>query len=460
MTAAAIPMSGDVAKLIGSAAQHVENRSLLLDKFVFHKRWPVVEEQSRRGRDFVKWDEASRWSFVRIADGAGQILSKEATEKRRKAGGRNVEPENRIRYEEEARIAEALANVKWDAKELQSLRANHTRHLIGLFRNAYGERAAITIGQLEGRLAINLADSLIQNAGICLDRLFGLPYIPGSAIKGACRHAALGELKSAEPCNRPELIATFCRVFGTSEVDFKSGDLKAFRQESSTRDVDRKGAVSFLPAYPVNEAKIVVDLTNVHYPDYYRNGVTQDLSKENPRPNPFPAVEIGAQFAFCLALNGMDNGIELLAAANRWLVSALTERGLGAKTAAGYGWFSIRSDVLEKLEQEEAAARDAAEKSRQEAADAARKILEDEARKATLSPEEIATEELLKLPDERFAAFAKELGGKSAAEQRAFITLLTTDKDKRERWKTWRKKKPELMKIIQDTAAALKIALP
>jgi CRISPR type III-B/RAMP module RAMP protein Cmr6 len=58
-------------------------------------------------------------------------------------------------------------------------------------------RASVTIAQLEGRLAINLADSLIQNAGICLDRLFGLPFIPGSAIKGICRHAALEELKTA-----------------------------------------------------------------------------------------------------------------------------------------------------------------------------------------------------------------------------------------------------------------------
>lgn len=349
MSAATIPMTGDVAKLIGSAAQHVENRSLLLDKFVFHKRWPVVEEQTHRGRDFVKWDEASRWSFLRIADGAEQLLRREAAEKRRKAGGRNVEPENGDRFNTEAKIAETLSAVKWDSKELQSLRARHTRHLLGLFRKAYGERAAVTIGQLEGRLAINLADSLIQNGGICLDRLFGLPYIPGSAVKGVCRHAALAELKAAGAGRIRDLLAIFCTVFGTSEVDFKTGDLKSFRQHHAGRDTDKKGAVSYLPAYPVNEARIVVDLTNVHYPDYYRSGQTKDLSNENPRPNPFPTVETGAQFAFCLVLNGMDNRPEVLTAAKRWLETALTEHGLGAKTAAGYGWFSLKPEVLEKL---------------------------------------------------------------------------------------------------------------
>ena len=366
MSAATIPMPGDVARLIGSAAQYVENRSLLLDKFVFHKKWPVVEEQTRRGHDFVKWDEASRWSFMRIADGAGKILSREAADKRHRAGGRNVEVTNRDRFIAEAKIAEILAAVKWDSKELQSLRARHTRHLLSLIRKAYGQRAAVTIGQLEGRLAINLADSLIQNAGICLDRLFGLPFIPGSAVKGVCRHAALDELKAAGNAEVPSLLALFCAVFGTSENDFENGALKAFRQHRPRTDYDCKGAVSFMPAYPANEARVVVDLTNVHYPEYYRTGQTRDLSKENPRPNPFPTVDTGAQFAFCLVLNGMDNRPEVLDAAKRWLDDALTKRGLGAKIAAGYGWFSLKPEVLERL-LTESAEEDRTQKEREEA---------------------------------------------------------------------------------------------
>lgn len=454
-------MTGDIAKLIGMAAQHVENRSLLLDKFVFHKRWPVVEEHTRRGHEFVKWDEASRWSFMRIADGAGQILSREAADKRHKAGGKNVEPGNRERFLGEASLAEALAAVKWDSKEIQSLRSRHTRHLLGLFRRAYNDRAAVTIGQLEGRLAINLADSLIQNAGLCLDRLFGLPYIPGSAVKGVCRHAALAELKAARADEVPAVLAVFCAVFGTSEVDFKTGDLKSFREHHAGRDTDRKGAVSFLPAYPVNEARIVVDLTNVHYPDYYRTGRTEDLSKENPRPNPFPAVEAGAQFAFCLLSNGMDNRPEVLVAANRWLESALTEHGLGAKTAAGYGWFSLKPEVLAELEATEAKEREAREAKLRSDAEARERASEEAARKATLSPEAVAAEMLLTLPDDRFAAFAKELANKHEVEQRAFIGLLASNKEKRERWKTWKKKKPEIAQAVDAVRATLNLpALP
>lgn len=457
---ASIPMTGDVAALIGRVAERVENRSLLLDKFPFHKKWP--EEVNDEGRE-IKWDEASRWSFMRIADGAGQLLAKEADAKRRAAGGKNREAHNKDRLLAEAAIAESLAAVKWDSRELQNLRARHTRQFLAQFRAAYGSRASVTIGQLEGRLAINLADSLIQNAGICLDRLFGLPYIPGSAVKGASRAAALEEITNAPAADRAGLLETFCLVFGTAENDFQKGDLREWKHLLPSHG-DLRGAVCFLPAYPLNEAKIVVDLTNVHYPTYYggdkkRNisaGLEASLKEEKPQPNPFPVVETGAQFAFCLVQQ--SGNPELLAAAARWLAQALTIRGLGAKTASGYGWFSLKPQVLAEMEaasQKEAA--DAAAR-----ADAARlaeiAAQEEAARKSQLSPAALAAETLLALSDEQFAAFAKDIAAKSETEQRAFLTLLTTSKDKRERWKIWKKKKPELTGPL--TALCTQLQLP
>lgn len=457
MPAVTIPMPGDLAELIGAAAEKVENRSLLLDKFVFHKKWPVVEETTRRGRDFVKWDEASRWSFMRIADGAEKLLRKEAAAKRQRANGRDVTPENKTRYEAEAKIAESLANTRWDSKDLATLRAAHTRRFLGLFRSAYADRAAITVGQLEGRLAINLADSLIQNAGICLDRLFGLPYIPGSAVKGVTRHTALEELRAASPAERPALLKAYLAIFGHTAQDLK--DLSA-QSDRSDHPQDQKGAIAFLPAYPVNEARIVVDLTNVHYPDYYRTGREGDQQNENPRPNPFPAVETGARFAFCLVLNGLNNDPALLAQARRWLEKALTVRGLGAKTAAGYGWFSIQPDALQSLFAEEERAAEAARQKAEAEAGAARAAREEAARKAALTPEQAAAEELLKLNDEAFASFAKQLAQKDEINQRAFLSLLSTNKDKRDRWKAWKKKKPEIESSVKAVAEKLKITLP
>ena len=452
---ARIPIASDVAELIGTAAEKVENRSLLLDKFVFHKRWPV--ETDERGRE-VKWDEASRWSFMRIAEGASQLLSRDASAKRYRADGRNVEPENRTRLLAEAQLAESLAKVSWDSKELSTLRARHTRRFLSLFRGAFAQRASVIIAQLEGRLAINLADSLIQNAGICLDRLFGLPFIPGSAIKGVCRHAALAELRAAAAGEQSRLFDVFRAVFGTADNDFANGDLRPFQHLLSGRAENQKGAVAFLPAYPVNEARVVVDLTNVHYPDYYRTGRTEDLSNERPQPNPFPAVEVGAQFAVCLILNSIADDPNLLQTAARWLEVALTVHGLGAKTASGYGWFSLRPDVLQQLLDEDRREVEAEAAKVRAVAEAEAKAEAERQRRNAMPPDDLAVETLLKLSDEAFATAAKELANKPEPEQRAMLRLLREHKEKRDRWKTWKKKKPELAAAIE--AVRMKLNAP
>lgn len=449
---ARIPMAGDVADLIGESADKVENRSLLFDKFVFHKRWPVVTDSD--GRD-VKWDEASRWSFLRIADGAAHLLNREGEERRRRSRGFNVSPDNQERYLAEAAVAESLARVSWDTRELASLRARHTRRFLSLFRSAYGDRAAVTIGQLEGRLAINLADGLIQNAGISLDRLFGLPFVPGSAIKGVCRHTALEELMSAPTERRTEIFMRFRTVFGTADNDFENGELRPFRQMLGDWPENQKGAVAFLPAYPVNEARVVVDLTNVHYPDFYRTGRTEDLSVERPQPNPFPAVETGAQFAFCLVLNGISDDPALLSAAVRWLESALTVRGLGAKTASGYGWFSLRPDILQQIEAEERREAEVlAAKAKQET-EARAKAQAEARRLEAMPPEERACERFKALSPEEFAKQASALATLGAAEQRGLLLALLRP-EKRETWKAWRKSDKPANKARVE--AALKLA--
>jgi len=452
---ARIPIASDVAELIGQAAEKVDNRSLLLDKFAFHKRWPVESDES--GRE-IKWDEASRWSFMRIAEGASQLLSKDAAAKRYRAGGSKVTHENQERLLAEAQLAETLAKVSWDSKDLSTLRARHTRRFLGLFRSAYGDRAAIAIGQLEGRLAINLADSLIQNAGICLDRLFGLPFIPGSAVKGVCRHAAFEELKSASTERQQLLFDLFRAVFGTADTDFTNGSLGSFRALFSGRTENQKGAIAFLPAYPVNEARVVVDLTNVHYPDYYMSGRTEDLSKERPQPNPFPAVEVGAQFAFCLVLNGVNNDPSLLAAATRWLETALTVRGVGAKTASGYGWFSLRPDVIDQLLTEYRREAEAAAVKAKADSDARSKAEAEAARKARLPPEEEAKERFGDLNQQDFASAVSGLSSLCAAEQKGLLLALLMP-DRRDTWKAWKRSdKPANKARVELLIAAAKAA--
>jgi CRISPR-associated protein Cmr6 len=457
---ARIPMASDVAELIGSAAEKVENRSLLLDKFAFHKCWPLATDPD--GRE-IKWDDATRWSFMRIAEGASQLLTKDAASKRYRAKGQNVQLDNRDRLLAEAQLAESLAKVSWDSKELAALRSRHTRRFLNLFLSGAAQRVSVTVAQLEGRLAINLADSLIQNAGICLDRLFGLPFIPGSAVKGVCRHTALEELRSARGNVQSKLFDEFRAVFGTADNDFTNGELRPYRSLLADRAENLKGAIAFLPAYPVNEARLVVDLTTVHCPDYYRTGRIEDLSNERPQPNPFPVIESGAQFAFCVLLNGITNDPSLLNVATRLLQTALTVHGLGAKTASGYGWFSLRADVLQEiLGQERREAEITAAKVRAEA-EAQAKVASEAVRRASMPPEELARDRFASMNQQDFAAAVSGIASLSPEEKKGLLLAMLWP-GRRETWKAWKKSdKPANKTRVESLLAAGKsfgITLP
>jgi len=321
-----IPITREYAAAVGDWCERVENRSLLLDKFAFPKIWG----------DGNKENSASFWSLMRIASNGAILLQQKAADLERKARGKNVETEEkRDRLLEEARHCRALSGTKTGAG-LEPLRPRHTARFLELLRTAYpAERLRILNGLLEGRLAINLAEGLIQNAGIMLDRIFGLPFIPGSAVKGVVRATALAEVRQ-----NPALLKTFARVFGTAESDYaQKGDLKDFSCPSGLPQT-LQGAVVFMQAIPTNEAKIVADITTVHYPKYYRTGNPSDEKEEGPLPNTFPTVERGAEFAFPILLNRLSDDITLLETAERWLANAMEQHGFGAKTAAGYGWFT------------------------------------------------------------------------------------------------------------------------
>jgi hypothetical protein len=85
-------------------------------------------------------------------------------------------------------------------------------------------------------------------------------------------------------------------------------------------------------------------MVNPHYPRYYSGKADTAQDTENPIPNFFPAVESGAVFQFSVVAHresALIDSKEMLDQVQKWLSSALSNRGLGAKTAAGYGWFHL-----------------------------------------------------------------------------------------------------------------------
>lgn len=358
------PISPDVAEVIGTYAEKVENRSLLLEKFIIHKSWP--EDDVLRN----KLDDAVRWSFIRCAENGEYILSTERKKQYAVSNGRNTKPEKKDEADQKIKILDNLTPC--DCRKLsagiEELRKESVDRLVDLIgRSSFGHR--ILFGRLESRLAVNLSGSLVQNAGICLDRLFGVPYLPGSAVKGVCRHVALEDLRAGKLS-----LADFQDIFGTADIDFKEstsrakgGELEAFRDQIGRDGIveNKKGCIDFLAAFPRNEAHLMVDMTNVHFSDYYKSGNETDLRKERPMPNPFPVVEKGAEFAFCIALNSMggrlesdDRRNELLEKTSNLLRRAMEVAGFGAKTGAGYGWFVDETERIKRQKEADDKARE------------------------------------------------------------------------------------------------------
>ncbi len=196
--------------------------------------------------------------------------------------------------------------------------------------------------RLMGRLIVNQAGGVVENAGLCLDRHSGVPYIPGTALKGISHHAALQAEREGRAASN-EIRA----VFGWAP--------QAARRTDDKLPPSFAGTVVFLSAWPATQARLAADITTCHYRSYYSDrSIILCLDNEEPVPNPFPAVEAGAEFLFGLALAGSSRSLDRLksllalpadfdpvARARQWLQEALTERGAGAKTAAGYGWFQL-----------------------------------------------------------------------------------------------------------------------
>lgn len=244
--------------------------------------------------------------------------------------------------------------------------------------------------KLEHRLILNAAGGVIENGGICLDRNSGVPFIPGSAVKGAARRHAIWQLSQQDDLTaKTDQLVEVCLIFGYGDQEWKAGRKPsdkhlhggAARSDfwlamvplenagikfDTERDARWKivtesaqakiqsilgtekfpqqlsGCIAFLPAFPDRDPSIDLDIITCHHPDYYgKSNKTVATDDEDPNPVIFPTVAKGATFHFPLLKCQSFASDELLQTSKRHLCQALQLFGLGAKTNAGYGWFSI-----------------------------------------------------------------------------------------------------------------------
>jgi CRISPR-associated protein Cmr6 len=182
--------------------------------------------------------------------------------------------------------------------------------------------------------------------GFTFHRIYGFPTIPGSSLKGLARMKALVEL--SERLSRP--LGDLNWLDLPKETDFEQ-KLVACLPHSDTETqrlarwfrlifgtTKRAGAVVFFDAIPVNPPQLEPDVMTPHFSDYYQDGNKPPADWYNPKPVPFLTVGKDTRFRFAVGWRGEKDG-EAHQQARRWLEEGLQELGIGAKTAAGYGYF-------------------------------------------------------------------------------------------------------------------------
>ncbi|MEO9027621.1 MAG: type III-B CRISPR module RAMP protein Cmr6 [Ktedonobacteraceae bacterium] len=173
---------------------------------------------------------------------------------------------------------------------------------------------------LDWRMIVGLGGETVIETDLTLHHLYGIPSIPGSALKGLARAYVTGEVQPSK--NEDNDSAEVKRVFGSQK---------------------QAGTVLFFDAWPLDgQVSFAVDIMNSHYPKYYGEGKLP-TNTQNPNPVTFLTIE-KAHFVFAVAPRRPkdQDDVQLVKA---WLSAAIQRYGVGGKTNAGYGFFQQPTDI-------------------------------------------------------------------------------------------------------------------
>jgi CRISPR-associated protein Cmr6 len=175
-------------------------------------------------------------------------------------------------------------------------------------------RAQTRRARVRGRMAVGLGSESLLEASISLHRTYGVPYIPGSALKGLASSYAHHYLGDGW-----HIGETFHQVI--------FGDMKS------------AGYITFFDALYISGTgwrgrALAPDVITVHHQKYYDTGVAPLDSDD---PNPIPFLSATGEYLLALAAPDFQQQTRWIDITFQILAEALAKLGIGAKTSSGYG---------------------------------------------------------------------------------------------------------------------------
>jgi CRISPR-associated protein Cmr6 len=222
----------------------------------------------------------------------------------------SLEPDPSAKRRKNAILKEQNGLLRWqgDQELLKGIAQRWSQMLM-----TYPHRDAF-IAKPTWRFVVGLGGASVLETGMTLHHLYGIPIIPGSALKGLAR--AYAETAEGKTPNDPTVVAVFGKPPRSTPLE--------------------SGEIIFFDAIPVSPLRFKLDVMTSHFQKYYQ-GNEPPADWQDPNPIYFLTVQ-NTKFLFAVAARRKESK-DYVSTAMNWLKKGLEELGIGAKTAAGYGYF-------------------------------------------------------------------------------------------------------------------------
>ncbi len=184
--------------------------------------------------------------------------------------------------------------------------------------------------EVKGRMIVGLGSESVLETSVTLHHTYGVPYIPGSALKGLAAsyaHKRLGDKwkKGSE---------AYKVVFG----DTNNAGYIIFFDALYIPGTGHKHNGKMQMLYP--------DVITVHHQKYFQE-TENALPADWDSPNPVPFLSATGKYLIALAAPALGSNSPWLTKTFEILEHALRDMGIGAKTSSGYGRMALQAPPID-----------------------------------------------------------------------------------------------------------------